>query len=322
MKQEMINLVNQVVQDNSKLDSLEKIYELYDQLQYSENISEMAESLCQWLKEKYKVDNVQFSLFDLDTEQSTTLLQNGKEFYLDDEFAFYFIINTHTQHNAIVSFCANDKEHFDLINKDRDYIETAFFQIGPILQNGVIRKHRIEASSVDSVTNVCSRKHLLNHLEKTMALSNKQGNRVAFLMIGVDRFKAVIEEFDYDIGDQVLVELAKVIHGQIKDFDMVARLTGDEFLVALINNPDTQRAVEVAQKIIDKFADVEIVVNKQTGQTLKKTICVGISLYPDDSKNINQVLKNADYFLSEAKNKGRSKYAVYTKEEESSINLF
>lgn len=322
MKQEMIDLIKDAMHDNSKLSSLENIYDLYDQLQYSEHILEMAENLYRWLQEKYRVNNIQFSLFDLDTNESTMLLKEGEKFYLDDEFAFYFIINTHTQINAVVSFCANNQEHYEFINKDYAYIEAAFFQICPILQNGIIKKHHIEASSVDSVTNVYNRKYLINHLGKVMTLSNKHDNSIAFLMVGVDRFKAVIEEFNYDIGDKVLIELAKVIHSQIKDFDIVARLTGDEFLVALINNPDLETAAKTAKKIIEEFAKVEIVVNKQTGQTLQKTVCVGISLYPDDSSDINQVLKNSDAFLSEARNKGRSKYAVYSKEDESPIDLF
>lgn len=322
MKKEMLNLINEVIKDNSKLESLEKIYELYEQLQYSEHILEMAESLYLWLQKKYSVNNIHFSLFDLDTNESKSLLKHGEEFFLDDENAFYFIINTHTQINAVVSFCAKDKEHYEFINGDYNYIEAAFFQISPILQNGIIKKHHIEASSVDSVTNVYNRKYLINHLGKVMALSDKNENEIAFLMVGVDRFKAVIEEFDYDIGDKVLIELAKVIHAQINDFDIVARLTGDEFLIALINNPTIEDAVKTAKNIIEEFAKIEIVVNKETGQTLKKTVCVGISLFPDDSSDINQVLKNSDNFLSEARNKGRSEYAIFSKEEESPIDLF
>ena len=141
-------------------------------------------------------------------------------------------------------------------------------------------------------------------------------------MIGIDHFKAVIDEFDYDIGDKVLIELAKVIHGNINDFDIVARLTGDEFLVALVNTSSSTVALDIAQKIIDEFSIIEVVVDEETNQTLKKTICIGVSLYPEHSDDINQVLKYADSFLYEAKNKGRSKIAIYKKEEESSIDLF
>lgn len=322
MKNEMMELIKKAIVNHTKIKSLENIYDLYDQLQYSENLNEMADSLSDWLASRYKVDNISFSLFDMENNLSSDILKKGSEFYLDGEFSFYFIINTHTEINAIVAFSASNQEHYDTINNDYSYIEAAFFQISPILQNGIMKKHHIEASSIDSVTNVHNRKYLIQHINKIISLSHKEEKNIAFLMVGIDRFKAVIEEFDYDIGDKVLIELAKVIHTEIKDFDIVARLTGDEFLVALVNIDSINAAHQIAQKIVDKFAKIEVVVNKETEQVLKKTVCVGISLFPNDSEDINQVLKNADNFLYEAKNRGRSEIAIYVKEEESSIDLF
>jgi len=322
MKNEMMELIKKAIVNHAKIKSLENIYDLYDQLQYSENLNEMADSLSDWLASRYKVDNISFSLFDMENNLSSDILKKGSEFYLDGEFSFYFIINTHTEINAIVAFSASNQEHYDTINNDYSYIEAAFFQISPILQNGIMKKHHIEASSIDSVTNVHNRKYLIQHINKIISLSHKEEKNIAFLMVGIDRFKAVIEEFDYDIGDKVLIELAKVIHTEIKDFDIVARLTGDEFLVALVNIDSINAAHQIAQKIVDKFARIEVVVNKETEQVLKKTVCVGISLFPNDSEDINQVLKNADNFLYEAKNRGRSEIAIYVKEEESSIDLF
>jgi len=322
MKNEMLNLIALAIEDTSKLQSLENIYSLYDQLQYSENIEEMASSLCDWLTEKYKVQNMKFSLFDLETNLSIDIIKKGEEFFLDDEFSFYFIINTHTDMNAVVAFSSANKEHFNTINEDYSFIEAAFFQISPILQNGIMKKHHVEASSIDSVTNVHNRKFLIRHINKIISLSKNDEKDIAFLMIGIDRFKAVIEEFDYDIGDKVLIELAKVIHSNIKDFDIVARLTGDEFVVALVNPGPVSNIEKTVKKIIEDFAKIEILVNQETNQVLKKTICIGISLFPHDGDDITEVSKNADMFLSEARNKGRSQYAFYTKEEESSIDLF
>ena len=318
----MLNLIKLAIEDNSKLDKLDNIYSLYDQLQYSENLNEMAESLVDWLYVKYRVMNVSFSLFDLEHESTTSILKKGEEFYLDGEFSFYFIINTHTNLNAIVSFNVENQEEYDYINHDKNFIDAAFFQISPILQNGIMKKHHIESSSIDSVTNVHNRKYLIEHIHKIISLSNKTEENISFLMIGIDRFKAVIEEFDYDIGDKVLIELAKVIHKSIKDFDIVARLTGDEFLVALVNLKANDEAECIAKRIIDEFAKAEIVVDEKTNQILKKTICVGISSFPQDSDDINQVLKNADNFLNEAKNKGRGEVAIYKEEDNSTIDLF
>ncbi len=322
MKNEMLSLIKVAMEDESKFKSLENIYTLYDQLQYSENLNEMASSLCDWLEDKYAVKNVSFSLFDMEKNTNTQILKKGLDFFLDDEFSFYFIINTHTEINAIVSFCASNQNEYDIISSDNSYIEAAFFQISPILQNGIMKKHHIEASSIDSVTNVHNRKYLIKHINKIISLSHNEEKNIAFLMIGIDRFKAVIEEFDYDIGDKVLVELAKVIHSEIKDFDIVARLTGDEFLVALVNSDSISTAENTAQKIVDAFSKIEVVVNEKHKQILKKTVCVGISLFPHDSEDINQVLKNADNFLYEAKNKGRSKIAIYAQGEDSTIDLF
>jgi diguanylate cyclase (GGDEF)-like protein len=141
-------------------------------------------------------------------------------------------------------------------------------------------------------------------------------------MVGVDHFKAVIDEFDYDIGDKVLIELAKVIHGNIKSFDIVARLTGDEFLVALVDLTSDKQAIEIAQRIIDDFAKTNIIIDEKKNIVLKKTICIGISSYPQDSDNISEVIKNSDNFLYEAKNKGRGQYAIFDTQKLSSIELF
>jgi len=326
MKNEMLELIKLAMKDSTKMNALENIYVLYDQLQYSENIDEMSNRLYSWLYEKYKVDNISFSLFDMEKNITTNILKAGKDFFLDGEFSFYFIINTHTEINAVISFSALNQEQYDNINSDYSYIEAAFFQISPILQNGIMKKHHIETSSIDSVTNVYNRKYLIEHINKMITLSSSkdsiQQQEIAFLMVGIDRFKAVVDEFDYDIGDKVLVELAKVIHAEIKDFDIVARLTGDEFLIALTNKQSVDLAQEIASTIIDKFSQIEVIVNEKTYQILKKTICIGISYYPDDSNDINQVLKNADNFLNEAKNKGRSKIAIFKEDEESSIDLF
>jgi len=322
MKTRMLNLIKLAIEDKSKLEKLDSIYTLYEELQFSENLDEMVESLISWLEIKYNVKNISFSLYDLESEKTTSILKKGEDFYMDEKFSFYFIINTHTNINATVSFNANNESEYEVIDRDKEFLDAAFFQISPILQNGIIKKHHIESSSIDSVTNVHNRKYLIEHIHKIISLSHTKEENISFLMVGIDRFKAVIEEFDYDIGDKVLVELAKVIHKSIKDFDIVARLTGDEFLVALVNIKSVDDAQIVANRLIEEFSKVEILVDEETNQTLKKTICVGISSFPADSDDINQVLKNADSFLNEAKNKGRGQVAIFKEEENSTIDLF
>jgi diguanylate cyclase (GGDEF)-like protein len=143
-------------------------------------------------------------------------------------------------------------------------------------------------------------------------------------MIGIDHFKAVIDEFDYDIADKVLIELAKVIHSNINEFDMVGRLNGDEFLVSILNNVNEHQAAQLAQQIIVDFAEVSILVNEETKQKLKKTICVGFEVYNINSQStITDSIKNADIALYEAKNKGRSQLFKFSElNDEDTIDLF
>jgi diguanylate cyclase (GGDEF)-like protein len=324
MKNSILELVKKSSHNEEAYKALEKIYQLYDQLQYSSNIKQMAEDIYVWLHTNFNIDNVTFALFDIERNNRENIFIEGEEFYLDDDMSFFFIINTHTSLNAIVSFCANSKEQHKEISKQYNIIEAALFQISPILQNGIIKKNFIETLSLDSVTKVYNRHYLIENLNKQMNLSKKEYNSVYFLMIGIDHFKAVIDEFDHDIADQVLIELAKIIHTNISEFDMVARLSGDEFLISMLSSNSEEEIRKIAQNIIDDFSKVEVIVSED-GQTLKKTVCVGIDVFDTHDKNdsIDKTIKNADIALYEAKNRGRSQLFNYKDlKVEDTIELF
>jgi len=321
MKSNMLELIKKSSLANDFSD-LDNIYTLYEQLQYATNLKQMAQDICKWLDSTYKVDNLNFSLFDIEKNSKEQIFVKGEEFFLDDSLSFFFIINTHTSLNAVVSFNATSKMHFEMIQDKYDVIQSSFFQTSPIIQSGILKKNYIESSSIDSVTNVHNRKYFIENLNKHLVLSGHKNSKISFLLIGIDHFKAVIDEFDYDIGDLVLVELAKVIHSNISEFDQVARLAGDEFIVALTSQTNYDETIKIAKKIIDDFSCVEVNVD-ENGHTLKKTICVGIDIFDSDEANsIDKVIKNADIALYEAKNKGRSEVIYFQKEQSSTIDLF
>lgn len=307
MKNNILELIKESGANGPKYDSLTKIFKLYEQLQYATNIKQIAQDIYYWLHNEYKIDNMVFNLFNINNNIKEEILIEGGQFYLDDEFSNFFIVNTHTNLNAVISFRAISKVHNKILQDQYYIIDAAFNIISPIIQNGILKKNYIESSSIDSVTKVYNRNYLVENLTKHLALTKNKQSEIYFLMIGIDHFKAVIDEFNYDIGDIVLVELAKVIHSNISQFDMVGRVTGDEFLVTLLSTEYEYEVHSLAHKIIADFAQIEIVVNEQTKQILKKTICIGLDKYSIiDRKDINETIKNADIALYEAKNKGRS----------------
>ena len=324
MKNKILELIKSSATSQDDYNALVSIFNLHDQLQYATNIKQAAEDIYTWLNNEFKVDNLIFSLFDINKNEKEEILSKGEEFYLDDDLSYFFIINTHTNLNAIVSFCATSKVHFKILDFKYSIIEAAFLQVSPIIQSCILKKNFIDSSSLDSVTNVYNRNYLIENLNNHLRLSNNKQNKIYFFMIGIDHFKAVIDEFDYDIADKVLIELAKVIHSNINEFDMVGRLNGDEFLVSILNNASEYQVCELAKKIISDFAEVNILVNAQTKQTLKKTICIGFEVYTLNSNNtITDCIKNADIALYEAKNKGRSELFKYSDlAEEDTIELF
>jgi two-component system, cell cycle response regulator len=249
------------------------------------------------------------------------LVNKGKNFNIDDKNSFYFVIDTPTDYNVLVAFQADSDEQALQITNNQNLINILPFLISPIVENAIMKKNYIDSASIDSVTNVYTREFLLKHLDDILKLKNDTQDHITFLMIGVDRFKAVIDEFDHDVGNKVLQELAKVIHANINSNDIVARVIGDEFLVALLNSSE-KKTIKTARNIIRVFGNSKVIVNETTDQTLTKSICIGISSYPDDSYEINQVIKNADTALYIAKEKQRGSYEIYKKEEESSIDLF
>jgi len=324
LKNKILDLIKSSINNEKDFIALNSIFTLHEQLQYAANINQMADDIYTWLNKEFSIDNVVFALFDINTNSREEILIKGEDFYLDDEYSCFFIINTHTNLNATVSFNATSNVHYQVIQSKYNTIEAAFFQISPIIQNGIIKKNFIESSSLDSVTKVYNRSYLIKNLTKHLSLSRNKETEIYFLMIGVDRFKAVIDEFDYDAGDKVLIELAKVIHSNINEFDMVARLNADEFLVTIVSNSSEFEAIETAEKIIKDFASKKILVNEEKQQTLLKTTCIGFEKFDVNKEgNITDSIKNADIALYEAKNKGRSQLFKFSDlTEEDTIDLF
>lgn len=312
MKYKMMELIKSSTTNEFIYHSLESIFSLQEQLSYSTNLKQLAEDIFNWLSYEFKITNMEFCLFDINKNSKDKIFSKGEEFYLDDELSHFFIINTHISLNATVSFCANSKLHHKMIEDHYETIQVAFFQISPIIQSLILKKNFIESASLDSVTNVYNRTYLIQNLTNHLRLLNKNQEEIFFLMIGIDRFKAVIDEFDYDTADKVLVELARVIHSNIDSFDLVGRLGTDEFLVSILSNSNENDIENLALKIIDDFADTNIIVNEQTKQVLKKTICIGMDKFVLNSeKTINDSIKHSDIALYEAKNKGRSQFLKY-----------
>ncbi len=162
----------------------------------------------------------------------------------------------------------------------------------------------------DSLTGLPNRLLFKDRLEQAIFKARRKGTRVAILFLDLDRFKNINDTLGHDVGDGLLIEVARRFQAQCRQSDTVARIGGDEFVFILDDIGNHGNAEVVAGKIMAAIAK-PIQVN---GHDLHISTSIGIAVYPDDSDNLDGVIKCADTALYQAKDDGRNSYRLYSSE--------
>jgi diguanylate cyclase (GGDEF)-like protein len=168
----------------------------------------------------------------------------------------------------------------------------------------------------DTLTGLPNRVMFMDHLGQRILRAREQGQQLAVLFLDLDRFKYVNDTLGHDIGDRLLMSVARRIKHTIRGGDCVARFGGDEFTVALddIDNPAAAASV-AAKKIIRALtAPFEI-----DGNDIFVSTSIGISVYPNDGIEVNGLLKHADTAMYRAK-RNSTGYAFYEPGMEASLS--
>jgi diguanylate cyclase (GGDEF)-like protein/PAS domain S-box-containing protein len=162
----------------------------------------------------------------------------------------------------------------------------------------------------DSLTNLPNRLLFEDRLAHAIAQAKRQNRQLAVLFLDIDRFKNINDSLGHAMGDELLKEVAKRLQNILRDDDTAARLGGDEFTILVENLEDPSQAAVVASKIQEKFKSPF----KIAGRELHVTASIGISIYPEDGKDVADLTKNADAAMYQAKEQGRNNYRYYTSE--------
>jgi diguanylate cyclase len=134
------------------------------------------------------------------------------------------------------------------------------------------------------------------------------GERLSILVLDIDHFKKVNDTYGHDGGDAVLKELGSVLLNSCRPFDIVARVGGEEFSIVLLDCPNSQ-AVEVAERIRKNVAEHNFIL--PNGISIQISISIGAATYPDSTKELEKLKKQADIELYKAKETGRNKVCSY-----------
>lgn len=159
----------------------------------------------------------------------------------------------------------------------------------------------------DPLTSLDNRLGLRSKLEELLRASLRADVLTAVVLIDLDRFKYVNDTLGHDVGDELLVEVARRLTLTVRDADVVARLGGDEFVLVLGGLPDQNHLDVIMQKIFAQLrGNIPL-----PGRTVYTTCSIGVSIAPRDGNDSSTLLKHADLAMYAAKAQGGDSYRVF-----------
>ena len=160
----------------------------------------------------------------------------------------------------------------------------------------------------DALTGLPNRLLFMDRLSLSIQTAQRLDMRIAVMFIDLDRFKLINDTLGHQQGDELLKEVAKRLYAIVGEQDMVSRMGGDEFTVILQDIEQIQDAAKVAEQILQSFADTPF---HLLGQEYFLSPSIGISIYPEDGTEIEELMKNADTAMYRAKEHSNN-YQLYT----------
>jgi diguanylate cyclase (GGDEF)-like protein/PAS domain S-box-containing protein len=170
----------------------------------------------------------------------------------------------------------------------------------------------------DSLTDLPNRALLMDRLGHALTRARRDGSLVAVLFLDLDNFKVINDSLGHKVGDQLLIIVSQRLEACVRPEDTVARLGGDEFTILLEDIRDLSMVVPVAERIAQQLqapialgGHDELRTTSLLGHELFITASIGIALQTSLHEHPEDLLRNADVAMYEAKSKGKARYAVF-----------
>lgn len=174
----------------------------------------------------------------------------------------------------------------------------AYFVFARVREASVARER---LASYDLLTGLPNRMLITRLLGQAVARAQRQDQRFAVLFVDLDRFKAVNDSLGHHAGDQLLIEIAQRLRDSVRASDTVGRLAGDEFVVILENIRSPEEVLALAEKLrhtVQEPVPIE-------GQAAQVGASIGIALYPEHGRSVEELLRRADAAMYAVKAAGR-----------------
>ena len=159
-----------------------------------------------------------------------------------------------------------------------------------------------QISRIDGLTQIYNRRHWQESLEQEFAKARRHDKKLSLIMLDLDHFKSLNDNYGHQGGDMVLIEVSALISALLRGEDIFGRYGGEEFAI-ILPETDSAGAVELAQRICLKIATTPLIYNEQA---IKVTVSLGVAQLSDQEANYEGLITQADSALYQAKYQGRN----------------
>lgn len=160
----------------------------------------------------------------------------------------------------------------------------------------------------DQLTGLPNRRQFREKLQQEVVIGQTLQRRFAVMFVDIDRFKYINDALGHPIGDKLLIQFSKRLNELFDASTILARISADSFLLLFPDIVNTEQVIEQATNII-RLSDTPFFIEDYK---FFITVCIGISIFPNDGKDAETLVKHADTALYKAKEKGQSKYQIHT----------
>ncbi len=160
----------------------------------------------------------------------------------------------------------------------------------------------------DVLTGLPNRALLKDRLSVALAQANRQAGSVAVVFLDLDRFKLINDTLGHSVGDDLLRNVGQQLQKLLREGDTVARVGGDEFTLILPAIGGSTDVVKAAQRVLRSLREPRML----AGRDVQVTASLGIAVYPEDGRDAETLLRNADTAMYRAKERGKDTFEMYT----------
>ncbi len=174
----------------------------------------------------------------------------------------------------------------------------------------IANKELTEIAMTDSLTGAFNRRHFMQEAQSELSKLQRFQHSSCAIMLDIDNFKCINDQFGHDMGDQVLIKTSELCKNLLRVNDVFGRLGGEEFGV-LLPETELKEATVIANRLCILLSESEIEI---ASYKIKFSASFGVSRFMDSDKSCEQALKRADLALYKAKNDGRNQVVIFEQE--------